>query len=410
MIIDGLRQFKNKKILLLQGPVGPFFYRLSKDLNKVGAVVHKINFNGGDFIFYPFQSTNYRKGLSDWPKFIENYLIEKKIDVVLLFGDCRAMHLIAHEKAHGLNLQIGVFEEGYVRPDYITLEEYGVNGNSAIPKTPYFYEKLNIKTPPTIEKTGNTFWYAAMWAMIYNFFGMFLSPLFIHYKHHKPLTIWQGLYWIRSLLRKIKSRQYNIKVNRDLTGKYSKQFFLVPLQLHNDAQVTVHSNFSSIESFIDQVITSFSKNANKEHFLVIKIHPFDRGFNNYEDFVTKVSGLCGVSDRVLYVDSVNLPDMLKHTLGVILINSTVGISGLKYNLPVIATDKAVYNFEGITYQGHLDSFWSEAISFKSNQVVLDKFIYYLIKTTQINGNYYKKLSKSKFYCGLRWRKLTSKQT
>jgi capsular polysaccharide export protein len=408
LIIDGLRQFKDKKVLLLQGPVGPFFYRLSKDLTKVGSIVYKINFNGGDLIFYPFRSTYFRKNLSEWPNFIKTFLIKNKIDVVLLFGDCRHIHSVAHEIAHGLNLQIGVFEEGYIRPNYITLEEYGVNGNSRIPKKSYFYETLDIKASPKIEKVGNTFWYAAMWAMIYNFFGMFLSPFFIQYKHHKPLTIWQGLYWLRSFLRKIKSRNYNIRINKDLTDKYSKQFFLVPLQLHNDAQVSNHSNFSSIESFIDLVITSFAKNAPNEKLLVIKIHPFDRGFNDYHDFVKKVARLCGVDDRVLYVDSVHLPDMLKHASGVILINSTVGLSALQYKSPLIALGNAIYNFESITYQNDLDSFWINADHFKSNDLIVGNFIRYLIRTTQINGNYYKKILKSKFYCGLRWRRLTKK--
>ena len=36
------------KILLLQGPLGPFFQTLSQALSKAGHEVYKIHFNGGD--------------------------------------------------------------------------------------------------------------------------------------------------------------------------------------------------------------------------------------------------------------------------------------------------------------------------------------------------------------------------
>src|SRR2546423_12568053 len=42
-----------KKVLLLQGPVGPFFRRLAKLLRAAGAADHKGNFNGGDCLFFP---------------------------------------------------------------------------------------------------------------------------------------------------------------------------------------------------------------------------------------------------------------------------------------------------------------------------------------------------------------------
>ena len=53
MLTSSLNQFKGKRILLLQGPVGPFFWRFAKDLEQAGAQVFKVNFNGGDLLFYP---------------------------------------------------------------------------------------------------------------------------------------------------------------------------------------------------------------------------------------------------------------------------------------------------------------------------------------------------------------------
>jgi len=41
-----------RNVLLLQGPIGPFFSRFGDDLAARGFAVTKINFNGGDRFFY----------------------------------------------------------------------------------------------------------------------------------------------------------------------------------------------------------------------------------------------------------------------------------------------------------------------------------------------------------------------
>ena len=52
MYFEILRPFKNKRILLLQGPLGPFFRRFAEDLSRLNTQVIKVNFNAGDELFY----------------------------------------------------------------------------------------------------------------------------------------------------------------------------------------------------------------------------------------------------------------------------------------------------------------------------------------------------------------------
>ena len=106
--------FAGKRVLLLQGPVGPFFRQLSRELTEAGAEVHKVNFNGGDWAFYPTHAINYRGSLAEWPERLAWLLERLEIDVVLLFGDCRPIHRVAIEVAQRLRVQIGAFEEGYI--------------------------------------------------------------------------------------------------------------------------------------------------------------------------------------------------------------------------------------------------------------------------------------------------------
>lgn len=66
-----LSHFCGKRVLLLQGPIGPFFKNLSVDLTNAGATVFKINFNGGDCFFYP-NAINYKGRLSGIGDFVRD--------------------------------------------------------------------------------------------------------------------------------------------------------------------------------------------------------------------------------------------------------------------------------------------------------------------------------------------------
>ena len=141
MIQNGLNQFNDKNILLLQGPIGPFFKNFATDLQAVNAKVHKINFNGGDCLFYS-NGICFNQSIDDFPKFLTHIIQTYKIDVVFLFGDCRPLHKIAHAVLAEMGIEIGVFEEGYIRPDFITLEKHGVNAHSQMSRSTSFYTHL----------------------------------------------------------------------------------------------------------------------------------------------------------------------------------------------------------------------------------------------------------------------------
>ena len=65
---------RDKRVLLLQGPVGPFFRRLATLLRAAGAEVHKVNFNGGDCLFYPTDALTWRGHPAEWPQFLARLL------------------------------------------------------------------------------------------------------------------------------------------------------------------------------------------------------------------------------------------------------------------------------------------------------------------------------------------------
>ena len=408
MILDGIKAFENKNILLLQGPVGPFFRRFSSDLRNCGAKVNVVNFNGGDWFFNPKTSISFRKHPREWRAFFENLLNDLDIDVVFLFGDCRPIHIVAHQIASKYGVQIGVFEEGYIRPNFITLEKNGVNDHSsAAREAQFYYSQQKIRTRRE-KQVGYAFPYMMLWAVLYYASSILLKPFFWHYRHHRSLHLKEGYIWLRSFTRKAWYHFAERNMEKKLTTNLSKQYFLLPLQVYNDAQIHTHSDFATVETYIRFVVKSFSKYAPMGTHLVIKHHPMDRGYNDYSSWLQQLEFLYDLSGRVHYIHDQHLPSLLSHAIGTVVVNSTVGLSALLHKSPLKVCGRAMYDFKGLTYQGSLDEFWREAADQIVDEKLFNSFRNHLIATTQINGNFYKRIPGERSVAGLAWKALQAK--
>ncbi|MBV5330795.1 MAG: capsular biosynthesis protein [Chlorobium sp.] len=402
MIKGGIEAFSGKRILLLQGPVGPFFRRLASDLRNVGAEVFKVNFNAGDWLFYPKDALNYRGGMERWPAEIECLLKRLRIDLLMLFGDCRPVHRIAHAAASRLGIEIGVFEEGYIRPNYVTLERDGVNGYSLLSNEFHRHIQSAPVEVPEERQVGKTFWPMVLWGFLYFTAGGLGFLFFPHYRHHRPLSVLEALPWIRSVWRKYWYAIREKGVLDELTERWHKRYYLVPLQVHNDAQITEHSGFGDIESFITAVISSFARYAPKGTVLVFKHHPMDRGYQDYSALIRQSSERERIGSRVYYLHDQHLPTLLKHALGVTVINSTVGLSAVHHGVPTKVCGSAIYDREGLTSRKSLGEFWKYAKTEKPDPVMYNRFRAHLIVSTQLNGSFYKLLTHTGLRCGLLW--------
>ena len=407
MINAGLNYFQNKRVLMLQGPIGPFFNRLRKDLIDAGATVTKIDFNGGDWLFSGKGSIQFRGNKASWPAFFERVVKEHRIDTVLLMGDCRHYHRVAREIAHRNGMTIGVFEEGYVRPDYITFELFGVNANSKISRVPEDYLSKPKLTVPEVVQIKNPLWFAVRWSMLYYGASILLRPWYPFYEHHRPLEFSESWPWLRSYFRKLWYGIIEEGIQEELVDNLSGKYYLVPLQVHNDSQLQVHSNFSSVQNFIHQVMQSFAKHAPPDTHLILKQHPLDRGYNNHRPWITELSKVLQVEDRVKYIHDQHLPTLLDHARGVVVVNSTVGLSALHHGIPTKVCGVAIFDILGMTCQCELDNFWLEADTFEVNTELYEKFRNYVIVTTQVNGNFYRRLDGPVNRAGVIWSKQSS---
>lgn len=381
-----------RNVLLLQGPIGPFFSRFGDDLESRGFAVTKVNFNGGDRLFYRRPGAiDYTGKLEEWEAWVERLMVNRSIGRVYLFGDCRAYHRIAREVAQRLDVRVFVFEEGYIRPNYITLEENGVNGHSSMMDGHLNISVEGAEIPKEYPQPGKVFQLTALYSMLYYWASASRSRRFPHYRHHRPFEwLSEGARWIRSGLRKWRYARRERYLLDELLPQFGQNYFVCPLQVHCDMQVVVHSDFNSIEHFIGDVLASFREHAPSNKAIVFKHHPLDRGYTDYTSLFDNLIAELGLQGRVFYVHDVCLPTLLRNAQGTVLINSTVGMSSLFHGTPVKTLGDAIYNIPGLTAQCSLDNFWE--VDTRVNAEFFRAFRAFLIQRNQLNGNLYRRVS------------------
>ena len=392
--MNKIGNIENKNILLLQGPMGFFFKRLDKLFRTKGAQTFRIGFNAGDAFFsYRDNYTPYRGTRKNWAGFVEAFLHQHNIHQIYLFGDCRFYQSQAIQIARAMGLEVFVFEEGYLRPNYITLERFGVNHFSAMRRDREFYDQLSLDDLPDSEPKSMDFssYNMILSAMMYYFMGNVFYFLYPHYQHHRGFSgLREAYFGIRNLYRKQKYKLTEKDLIQRLVLEREKQYFFVPLQTHNDFQILQHSGYGSLEKFIIQVIESFAQFAKQEDFLLFKHHPVDRGRRDYTAFIQRQSAQYGIETRVDVVHDLHLPTCLQNAKGTITINSTVGLSSIFHGTPVLTLGYALYDIRGLTNKGKpLKDFWHSQEA--PDSLLFEKYRRYLIQNTQLNGSFYGKI-------------------
>lgn len=381
----------SKRVLLLQGPMGDFFYRFAKWLNSKKIECYKINFNGGDRFFYKSNENvfDYQLCLVDFKSWLEIFLEEHDIDSIVCFGDCRKYHQFAKLIAKKKNINFFAFEEGYIRPNYITFEQGGVNFFSNFIN--YLGNKETTENRNdlifNVNDVKNSYSKMVKSVITYYIFWVLFSFKYPDYEHHRGMSPVQELKcWIISGLRSIQNKLFEGNKFNSFIQDYSKKYFIFALQVHNDSQIKTHSDLKSVEKYIALVLENFSHHADPATHLVLKHHPMDRGYRNYSKLIQRLAKRFKIESRVHYFCDIHLPTLLKHSLGLVTVNSTTGIQALFHHIPVKVLGNALYNLPKLTNQYALSRFWT-----KPGKVDSKYFSYFrreLISYSQLNGSFY----------------------
>lgn len=378
-----------RSFLFLQGVCSPFFGKLADRLVQDGHHVAKINFNAGDAAYWGFRpAMNFRGPAAELGDFIAAAYARHSVTDQILFGDCRPIHGPAVLKARQHEVRTHVFEEGYFRPHWITLERGGVNAHSPLPRDSGWYRRVGPSLPEYHLGTPfrSPFWTRACHDVAYHVAGIANPLLFPRYRTHAQVNAAHE--YAAYLARQVRVRQSATRdsatVHRLAAG--DALFYLLPLQLGSDAQIRFHSPFNDMSEVIDSVMASFYQHAPPGSRLVIKNHPLDIGLEDYGRTSAMLAERHGIADRVDYLESGDLAALVTHARGTVTVNSTVGSVALAADCPTITLSNPIYNLPGLTFQHGLDRFWTESVA--PDAELFRLFRNTVVHAAQINGGFY----------------------
>lgn len=378
-----------RRFLFLQGVCSPFFACLADRLAVDGHQVFKVNFNAGDVAYWGMRKSAVFSGRpQDLRDFLDGLYRRHGITDQILFGDRRPVHRPAVEHAEALGIRTHVFEEGYFRPHWVTLEREGVNGHSLLPRDPEWFWAVggDLAGDEMAEPFSSPFSVRAAHDVAYHLAGLANPLLFQRYRTHAGVIApVEYLGYLRrfTLLRWWKPRDAEL-IGSLAAGKVP--YYVLPLQLNSDAQIRDHSRFESMAEVIEFVVESFARRAPTGSQLVIKNHPLDMGLAGYGRVIARLEREYDIAGRIDYIESGDLETLVRHARGLVTVNSTVGGVSLGLNCPTTTLSDPVYNLPGLTFQGGLDDFWQQGE--RPNSELFRRFRSAVIHATQVNGGFY----------------------
>ncbi|MEL7212722.1 MAG: capsular biosynthesis protein [Pseudomonadota bacterium] len=383
---------KNRRFLFLQGPHGPFFHRLGKMLSLAGADVWRVGFNAGDLAFW-FTLSSYipfRGQPQDWAATFTALLDDKKITDIVLYGDTRPLHATAVEIAKARGLGVHVFEEGYLRPYWVSYERGGSNGNSRLMEMSVgamktALEQSDLDVPEAPAHWGDMRQHV-FYGALYHWFVMFRNGQYRNFQPHRSLSVGNEfrLYLKRLVLMPFQAVERMIATTRVKQGGYP--YHLALLQLEHDSSFQMHSPFGTMTEFLELVINGFAEGAPTHHHLVFKAHPLEDGRVPVRREIRRMARARGVAERVHYVRGGKLARLLDHARSAVTVNSTAAQQVLWRGIPLKVFGDAVYGKPEFVSDQTIEQFFSMP-SRPDNRAYHD-YRRYLLETSQIAGGFY----------------------
>lgn len=383
---------KHRVFLFLQGPHGPFFDRLGRMLRLAGADVWRVGFNAGDQAFWGHKASYipYSAPAGDWDQQLADLIAEKSVTDIVLYGDTRPIHATAVEMAKAAGIAIHVFEEGYMRPYWVTYERGGSNGNShlmgmSIDQMRGVMAQSDMEAPLPPGHWGDMRQHI-FYGAAYHWFVMFANRKYRHFQPHRSLPVSKEfqLYLKRLLLMPVIWAQRLLATWRVRNGGFP--YHLALLQLEHDSSFQMHSPFGTMTEFLELVIDGFAKGAPTHHHLVFKAHPLEDGRVPVRRDIKRLARASGVADRVHFVRGGKLARLLDDARTAVTVNSTAGQQALWRGIPLKVFGEAVYAKPEFVSDQSLPDFF-KAPSRPDSRAYKD-YRRYLLETSQIPGGYY----------------------
>lgn len=380
--VDPDAPLSGRRFLIVTCPFGPFGRVLAETLTARGAQVSRMLFNIGDDMYWRRPGgIRFKASVRRWPARVAE-LAPYFTDIVV-FGEGGAYNQAVLTQAEQLQARVWVLENGYFRPDWITIERNGVNASSGLPRHPSAYAAPAPELPD-VRPTGKVLPHHVVNISLYHLAllpGRFLYPRYVAPYTQPP--------WLQCFghIRRYFSLAFRRKTDADAAVIAARgPFYLACLQREGDAQLLRYSHFADNTAFLAEVMTSFARYAPPQARLVVKNHPLDPGLVDLAKMTRVLAIERGLADRVDFIDGGNLAQLCRASRGMVVNNSSAALSALGFQTPVKVLGEAFFDMEGLTHQAPLDTFWTRAAA--PDAELFTRFRAHVIARSQVNGNYH----------------------
>jgi capsular polysaccharide export protein len=381
----------NRRFLFLQGPHGPWFHRLGGLLRAAGVEVWRVGFNLGDRLFWRGPGyIAFKDPHEAWPDACAAIIDRHQITDLVLYGDTRPIHAQAIAIARARGITVHVFEEGYLRPYWVTYERGGSNGHSrlmdlSIPEMRAALERIDLDLPDTPAIWGDMRQHM-FWGALYHGFVALGLRSYRNFRPHRALTVGQEfvLYLQRLMLMPMHRVERRLATARIRRGGFP--YHLAILQLEHDASFRDHSPFSSMTDFLALVIEAFAKGAPPHHHLVFKAHPLEDGRVPLARELRRLARTHGLTGRIHFVRGGKLAQLLNDARSAVTVNSTAGQQALWRGVPLRSFGAAVFAKPEFVSSQPLEDFF--AAPERPDTRAYRDYRHYLLETSQVVGGFY----------------------
>jgi capsular polysaccharide export protein len=352
--------------------------------------VVRVNLCLGDRLFWPRRGAiDYRGSLARWPAFVGALMDREGVTDLFLMSEQRPHHLAASGEARARGVTVTVTDYGYLRPAWLTVERDGMMGMSHFPRDPQAILRLaaEFPAPDASVHYKDSFFHQSVWDIVYEQAAAWLWFAYPFFRSHllaHPLAT-QAALGLR-LMRQKRNDRISDRVVAEALGR-GEPCWLFPMQLEVDYSIRAYSPYSGMAEPLEEVIGSFARAAPANGRLFVKVHPFEPDLAGWRGRVRAMARRAGIEDRVTYIDGGDLAAMLAGARGVVTVNSTAGLMALQAGVPTKLLGDTIFDVPGLTYQGPLDRFWSEAAP--PEAALLDAFIRAAAGALHVRGVYHR---------------------
>ncbi|ELI9681859.1 hypothetical protein RIX33_001511 [Vibrio vulnificus] len=239
------------------------------------------------------------------------------IESVVIWNYSNAINSFLRYHCQNKGIKLNVIENGFFRPNTITLDYNGLNVDSRFYLTG---EGIQEKNKYNVNCS----------------FGLVSVKSYIYFRVFELISMSKinGAHFPLSLLYLLRRKKSHSQRMQHIDSKYDLDFgpyYFLPLQLLTDSQNVFYANFQSHEEVINSAIGLIGS----DKTLVVKPHPLDFGIN-----LDELRNRFGNS-KIFFTDE-DTETLLVNSICVICVNSTVGFEALCCGKNVHLLGQAMY--------------------------------------------------------------------